>query len=97
MFLNIIRKIFLLDIDFYLECLNSVFQYVIDAAIQMCLFNNSSEYLVGFNVLLFGLVNTSLMHEQHVEPITCEYVFEHMISTITIHTKKLGSAYKLAL
>ncbi len=76
MFPNIICKIFLLDIHFYLERLNSIFQYVIDAAIQMCLFNNSSEYLVGFHLLLFGLVNTGLMHEQHVEPITCEHVFE---------------------
>ncbi len=89
MFPNIICKIFLLDIHVYLICLNSVFQYVIDAEIQMCLFNNSSEYLVGFHVLLFGLVNTSLLHEQHVEPITCEHVFEHMISTITIRTTNL--------
>jgi hypothetical protein len=86
MFPNLIRKIFLLDIHFYLERLNSVFQYVIDAVIQMCLFNISSDYLIGFHLLLFGLVNTSLMHEQHVEPITCEHEFEHMISTITICT-----------
>ena len=83
---DIIRKIFLLDIHFDLERLNRAFQYVIDAAIQKCLFNNSGECLVGFHVLLFGFVNTSLMHEQHVEPITCEHVFEHTIATMPICT-----------
>jgi hypothetical protein len=38
---------------------------------------------------LFGLVNTSLMHEQHVEPITCEHVFEHTIATIPVCTTDL--------